>query len=492
MKEKSFIRLMGVPLGVLFLSFIGVTWFTMLYMAKDNNYNNMIYQYFRISKEFYGRLIYLDMDKEFIVNAMNLCSISFLAGNYLLFGLFGTGQKKRKGVLLFLTVFLILQAVVNYTSVQKAVYYGVFGFLPDPARFRNWYAGFHVVTVVGNIGCLIVGFVRMILLDLRKEPIQELRQIKTYIVLTDMGLCGLYFYMFYSLPDSFLWISRSTGYIAYRSLKMIRYVGGMRLIPYLIAFFLLMLCYYLYRYRKMCQRVSNEEYVFSSIVASSEISTRAFSHYVKNELLGIMTEAERAKTRQPELQELEHIQNSCQRIYERLDELQKNTNRIVLNQSIHNVVEVLEKALEENRPLLEKQGISLDWKKEAPFVGVFLDPRYLKEVFRNLLQNAVEAMEGMPGEKKIFVRTVQYERQIEIMFADSGPGLAVTVQNRLFEPFVSTKSTKHNWGIGLSFSKRIINSHHGKITAENREEGGAVFRIYLPVCRVDRQDESRI
>ena len=53
--------------------------------------------------------------------------------------------------------------------------------------------------------------------------------------------------------------------------------------------------------------------------------------------------------------------------------------------------------------------------------------------------------------------------------------------DNLFEPFISTKSTKHNWGIGLSFVKRIIQSHNGKIEAENSTDGGAVFSVYLPI-----------
>ena len=59
MKEKTNIWWIFIPLTVLLISFIGVTAFSMIYMAKDNNYDNIIYQYFNISKKMYGKLIYL-------------------------------------------------------------------------------------------------------------------------------------------------------------------------------------------------------------------------------------------------------------------------------------------------------------------------------------------------------------------------------------------------------------------------------------------------
>ena len=76
MKEKTNVREALVPLLILFASFIGVTLCSMIFMAKDNNYDNMINQYFNIGKELYGKLIYLHISKGALVNGMNLCSLS--------------------------------------------------------------------------------------------------------------------------------------------------------------------------------------------------------------------------------------------------------------------------------------------------------------------------------------------------------------------------------------------------------------------------------
>ena len=484
MKVKESIRGIFLPFVILLSSFVGVTIFSMVYMAKDNNYDNMIYQYFNISKAFYGKLIYLDISKETLVNGMNWCSLLFLLGNFLLFRSLRSDRRKHKGrgAALLLCLYLLFQALAYHTGFQKLLYFGYLGFLPEPRAFRSCYTVLHYLTVTGNLFVLAASLWGMLFVNLRKELVPELFRVKLVIFLTQSALAGLYFYLYFSLPDAFLWMSRSTGYISYRSLTMAPYVKGMRAVTALIIVFLLVLLYYLYQYWKKRRKVQEEEYVFSSIIASSEISTRAFSHYVKNELLGIQAEAEPLAARLPEnIPELENIQRSCREMYERLNELQKNSNRIVLNRSRRNLAEVITEAVEENRAILEKSGCRIVWEDGQKKAEVFLDAYYMREVFRNIFRNAMEAMEHGEGERKVYVRLQTYGEEAEIMISDTGPGLPESVQSRLFNPFVSTKSTKQNWGIGLSFCKRIVTSHRGRIYAENSGEAGAVFHIFLPI-----------
>lgn len=484
MKEKTNIGKIFIPLIVLLVSFVGVTVFSMIYMAKDNNYDNVIYQYFNISKEIYGRLIYLDISKNVLTDGMNLCSLAFLGGNFLLFWSICSKkeQKKRRCILAFGAAYLLLQAVIYSDFFQKAIYFGKMGFLPNPMIFKKGYEIFHKITVVGNFVVLASSCILMMVIDLRREPIPEVRRIKGTILLTDISLICIYFYMYFSLPDAFLWMSRSTGYIAYDSLKMPPYVDGMRIITWVVVAFLAALFFQLYRYEKMQRKISEEEYVFSSIIASSEISTRAFSHYIKNELLGIMAEAELIASESVNHEkELSNIQNACRNIYDRLNELQRNTNRIILNQSRQNLADIITQAVEENRVLLEKEGCSIVWNNKKEYVEVFLDADYMKEVFRNIFKNALEAMRISEENKKITIQLKVYGDIAVIEIADTGPGISEAVRGRLFEPFVSTKSTKQNWGIGLYFCKRIISSQRGKITAGNQEKGGAVIHISLPL-----------
>lgn len=88
MKEKTYTFKTMVPVIGMLLSFLGVCFFTSLYMAKDNNYDNIIYQYFHISKQLHFRMMYLDISKFQIISGMNLCSVLFIVCNYFFHGPF--------------------------------------------------------------------------------------------------------------------------------------------------------------------------------------------------------------------------------------------------------------------------------------------------------------------------------------------------------------------------------------------------------------------
>ena len=70
----------------------------------------------------------------------------------------------------------------------------------------------------------------------------------------------------------------------------------------------------------------------------------------------------------------------------------------------------------------------------------------------------------------------------EISILDSGPGIPADKLGEVFEPFFTTKD--QGMGMGLSIARTIVEAHGGRIWAENRAEGGAVFRISLPLVAV--------
>ena len=110
---------------------------------------------------------------------------------------------------------------------------------------------------------------------------------------------------------------------------------------------------------------------------------------------------------------------------------------------------------------------------------VLVDRVQVQQVLVNLLRNAVEAMrqtESGTGEIVIASRCLD-EETIEISVNDTGPGLPESFLNEPYKSFNSTK--EHGMGVGLSISRRIIEAHGGRLTAENRAEGGATFRFTL-------------
>lgn len=470
------------------LSFLGVTFLSMIYMAKDNNFDNTIFHYFSISKAMYSKLMYLDIRKDTLINGMNLCSILFVLCNYAFsqHNFPQRGKRPHTVIRVLLMLFLVLQLLVYSTWFQYFVYFGHAGFVPDAATYRSAYSLFHHITIAFNLVILVYSAGCLLVTATKREPIRTLRNIKWLVFVLDVCICVLYFYMFFSLPDSFLWMSRSVGYIAYTSLKMAPYFVIMRVIPFSVVILIIMLWANFHWYNKDVQRMKDDDYVFSSIVASSEISTRALSHYIKNELLGIQTETEimlQAGAYSPE--GLEHIRASCMQVYERLDALQRNSNRLVVNQSRNNIVDILEKTLTHYKEIFLQRRVTLTMTTDAPEIYVFCDQQCMQEVFSNLINNALEAMDSMPTDRprELDVQVRLFEAEVQIQFKDSGPGISLSIQDKLFQPFSSTKPTKHNWGIGLSFARRIVKSHNGRIEAENIPGGGARFIIQLPTIK---------
>lgn len=108
------------------------------------------------------------------------------------------------------------------------------------------------------------------------------------------------------------------------------------------------------------------------------------------------------------------------------------------------------------------------------------DPVQLQQVVLNLLVNALDASAASTT-PHVTISTVARGEEIEVAVRDNGPGLTADVQQRLFESFFTTKP--HGLGLGLPIVQSIVERHHGRVRAENADEGGAIFRVMLPVTR---------
>jgi len=101
-------------------------------------------------------------------------------------------------------------------------------------------------------------------------------------------------------------------------------------------------------------------------------------------------------------------------------------------------------------------------------------------VIENLIKNALDAIEGVSGKIEISVK--EFKKRVEIEVTDSGRGIEMKRRKDVFRPGYSTK--KRGWGLGLSLSKRIIESYHGgKIFVKSSMPGeGTTFKIILKSC----------
>jgi len=100
-------------------------------------------------------------------------------------------------------------------------------------------------------------------------------------------------------------------------------------------------------------------------------------------------------------------------------------------------------------------------------------------VLLNLLRNALEAMDGS-ARREIVVSAQRANGGVEISVADSGPGIAPAVAERLFQPFTTTKSD--GMGIGLSICRNLAEAQGGHLRYTPGKNGGAVFSLDLPAA----------
>lgn len=116
-----------------------------------------------------------------------------------------------------------------------------------------------------------------------------------------------------------------------------------------------------------------------------------------------------------------------------------------------------------------------------PALRVRGDAIQLQQVVLNLMINAIEAVREAPaGQRTVIGQTRRIDTSTaEISIADTGPGIAEENIKRIFEPFYSTK--QHGMGMGLSIARTIVERHGGWIRAENREGGGSLFCVGLPL-----------
>ncbi|TAN62723.1 MAG: DNA-binding protein, partial [Magnetospirillum sp.] len=109
---------------------------------------------------------------------------------------------------------------------------------------------------------------------------------------------------------------------------------------------------------------------------------------------------------------------------------------------------------------------------------VHTDPSLIGQVLLNLLKNAAEAMDSAGC---LFITLGRFRNRARLEVADNGPGLAPEIMERVFDPFFTTKEPDKGTGLGLSICYGIVRSLGGAITCGNRPNGGAWFRVSLPL-----------
>jgi two-component system sensor histidine kinase KdpD len=147
--------------------------------------------------------------------------------------------------------------------------------------------------------------------------------------------------------------------------------------------------------------------------------------------------------------------------------------------------EIVDSALRRTASALEGREITSTRPEEVLVVPI--DPVLLEQVLVNLLENAAKYT---PAGSPIEVRLGSHAGLAWIEVADRGPGLRIGEEARVFERFyrAADSDRARGTGLGLTVCEAIVRAHAGRIEAENRAGGGALFRVSLPLERESAED----
>ncbi len=165
-------------------------------------------------------------------------------------------------------------------------------------------------------------------------------------------------------------------------------------------------------------------------------------------------------------------------IVQTVKSLLERTHRRACTFALTDINEVLHELVQLIGPMLESRNITASIDLEENLPAVMAERDSLHQVFLNLVNNSCDAMAN-GGELAISSRYLSQEGQIEIVFRDSGVGIAPNVVEHLFEPMFTTKQS--GGGLGLVIAHDIIAEHRGRIELVPGSSG-AVFLLTLPVA----------
>jgi signal transduction histidine kinase len=165
------------------------------------------------------------------------------------------------------------------------------------------------------------------------------------------------------------------------------------------------------------------------------------------------------------------------RVNRMMQDFRRLTKYIKFKFSNFNINNVLNKVIEFILPKAQLKGIEIITELDDREIYINGDMDSIEQVFLNLLENAIQAIERDKG--YIWIKSMRSNDSVKIIIRDDGCGISDENKANLFKPFFTTKASGS--GIGLAFCKDVLKAHRGDIIAESQEGEGTSFTITLPL-----------
>lgn len=159
----------------------------------------------------------------------------------------------------------------------------------------------------------------------------------------------------------------------------------------------------------------------------------------------------------------------------------ENMSLISINDIIFSIYELMEHQL-------IKQNITCKIEADENLPFVYGDKQHLQQVISNLIVNAIHALEERNREeRRIVIKTSFSEENVYMAIEDNGCGIPKNLQERIFDPYFTTKSAEKGTGLGMAIIKSILHNHRAQINLDSEEGKGTVFTVVFPTGNIGEE-----
>ena len=229
--------------------------------------------------------------------------------------------------------------------------------------------------------------------------------------------------------------------------------------------------------------------------------TSGLAHEIKNPLSSVVLNAQLVEEAMRDLEapddekeavvrRSEALVREAERLRTILTDFLQFAGRVRLDRQPADLRKVVEDLVDFFHPQADAASVVLRADLPSREIIVDVDASLLKQAVLNLMINAVHAMETNPPERprELLVRVASDRESASVHIIDSGPGVPVDQQEKIFHPYIST--TPGGTGLGLPTTRRIVEEHGGRIDLEVLEGRGSDFALILPLGPSGEADEG--
>ena len=215
--------------------------------------------------------------------------------------------------------------------------------------------------------------------------------------------------------------------------------------------------------------------------------TASFAHEVRNPINNISTGLQLMELKlspdDPKQEIITRLLQDCDRLEELMRSVLSNSRPTEYKMESVDLGDLFGRLLKRFQHQIARTNVQSHFQVDSETPHIEGNPYALEQVFTNLINNALQAMTKTGGNLAVRIQPIQKpgsHEHVEVIIADSGPGIPKELRERIFQPFFTTKT--NGVGLGLAITKRIITAHKGTINVSSFP-GGSIFQVHLPSMR---------